>query len=89
MRGLGLNIASEYTTHVDSNTSKEASSLVNNLNQSFVYSEVDIDSMATWIVYMIGCGEDRNFCMNHIKKVFKILKSYYYPSNTESMVKIN
>ena len=80
-------IASEFTLNIDDNTPKEASSLVNTLSQTFAYSEVDIDSLATWIVYMIGCGEERSFCMNHIKKIFKILRSYYNPSNTENLVR--
>ena len=31
---------------------------------------------------MISTGTDKDMCMDHILKTFKLLRSYYYPSNT-------
>lgn len=47
----------------------------------------DMPTLAGWIVAMIGCGgkigsPNRGVCMEHIKKLFKNLRSFYYPSNT-------
>lgn len=40
--------------------------------------------MASWIVSMIATGSDSELCMEHIKKLFLALRSFYYPSNTGS-----
>jgi hypothetical protein len=86
LRGLGLSLAAEFSLNIDDSTPKEALSLINSLSDSFAYSEEDIDSIGTWIVSMIGNSQDRNLCMSHIKKLFKILSPYYYPSTSGSLV---
>ena len=88
LRGLGLSLAKEISLNIDDNTPKEAINLINNFTATFAYSEIDIDSISSWIVSMIGSGSDRNLCMQHIKSLFHILRSYYYPSNDGNFVSI-
>jgi hypothetical protein len=87
LRGLGLSLAAELSLNIDDNTPKEALSLINSLSDSFAYGEEDIDSIGTWIVSMIANSrDDRSLCMSHLKKMFKILSPYYYPSTNGSLV---
>ena len=51
------------------------------MSQMFVYSSSSVLAMTSWIISMIGCGEDRDLCMKYIKKLFLALRSFYYPSN--------
>jgi hypothetical protein len=60
---------------------KESTSIVNGLSQSFVFTSIDIHSISKIVVSMIGCGKNRNMCMDFIIRTFRILRSYYYPSN--------
>lgn len=84
MRGFGLEFSlDESLGEVMPRGSLE---LINALSQSFAMNSVDIDNMATLIVSIIGTGEDRNLCMKNLKKLFQILRSYYYPSNTGAWV---
>ena len=85
LRGLGLPLAAEFSLNLDDNTPKEALSLVNTLSDSFAYTEEDIDSIGTWIVSMIANSQDRSMCMRHLKRLFSMLGSYYYPSNTTNL----
>ena len=48
------------------------------------YSTDEISTVCTWVVSMIGCGQQRTLCMDHIKRLFQALRSFYYPSNTGS-----
>lgn len=61
---------------------KDSTAIVNGLSQSFVFTSVDINSISKMIVSMVGCGTNRNLCMDFIQRLFRILRSYYYPSNT-------
>lgn len=57
------------------------------MSQIFVYQSEDVLNMCSLIVSMIGCGRDgndRNVCMQHIKRLFLALRSFFYPSNTGS-----
>ncbi|RNA36559.1 proteasome activator complex subunit 4 isoform X2 [Brachionus plicatilis] len=81
LRGLGLTMVNSITLNIDDNTPKNSINLINGFLNTFSYSDIEIDSIGLWIVSMIGTGSDRNSCMQHIKKLFHILRSYYYPSN--------
>ena len=86
LRGMGLTMANEISLNIDDNTPKESINLINGFLNTFSYSEIEIDSIGLWIVSMIGSGSDRNVCMQHINKLFHILRSYYYPSNDGQLV---
>lgn len=58
------------------------SSACSHMSKMFTYSSTAVQSLATWIVSMIGSGEDRDLCMKYIKKLFLSLRSFYYPSNS-------
>lgn len=67
--------------------SATSGTLVNSsLSMLASYPVEDMPTLAGWIVAMIGCGEigtpNRGVCMEHIKRLFKNLRSFYYPSNT-------
>ncbi len=88
LRGLGLSLAAEFSLNINDNTPKEALSLINTISESFAYGEEDVDSLGSWIVNMIGnTAQDRGMCLKHLKILFKMLRSYYNPSNTGNLVK--
>lgn len=86
LRGLGLSLATELSLNIDDNTPKEALSLMNSLADPFTYNEADIDTIGSWIVAMIGNSSDRNMCMDHLRSLLVIIRSYFYPSNSGSLV---
>ncbi|CAF1055101.1 unnamed protein product [Brachionus calyciflorus] len=89
LRGIGLTLDNEISLNIDDNTPKEAINLINSFSQTFAYSEIDIDSIGLWIVSMIRTGSNRNLCMEHIKQLFHILRSYFYPSNDGNLSKLD
>ena len=90
MRGFGLTLASEETSSIrDDEMPKQSAALLNELSKKFAATSTDISHYAKLIVSMLGCGENRNLCLEYILKVFKVLSSYYHPSNSDvSMVYI-
>lgn len=81
-----MSLAAEFSLNIDDSTPKESLQLMNDLAESFAYAEIDIDSIGSWIVSMIGTSSpERNICMNHIKRLFQILRSYYYPSKSGAL----
>jgi hypothetical protein len=83
LRGFGLPFGSKDSITLGISGSTSAS-VNNNMSQMFVYSNDCVLTIASWIVSMIGCGENRDLCMDHIKKLFEALRSFYYPSNSGS-----
>ena len=90
LRGFGLPFSTKESILLGIENLESVNS-VSNLSQVFMYSTQDINAMACWIVNMIGSGPDdqssddqssRNLCMNHIKRLFELLRSFFYPSNT-------
>lgn len=99
MRGFGLSVGDEESLSLFTNesiTPSESYVLANDMSQAFSYSTEDINSLAILIASMIGScdvsdyghlsNSNRNLCMIHIKKLFQLLKSYYYPSIEASWV---
>lgn len=91
LRGFGLPFSTKESILLGIENLESVNS-VSNLSQVFMYSTQDINAMACWIVNMIGSGppddlssddqSSRSLCMNHIKRLFELLRSFFYPSNT-------
>ena len=96
LRGFGLPFSTKDSILLGMGNSTAAGAVNNNMSQLFVYSTQNINSMAHWIVNMIGCGRgesdemasddesSRDLCMVHIRRLFELLRSFFYPSNTGS-----
>ena len=100
LRGFGLPFSTKDSILLGIGNSTSSGSVNNNMSQVFVYSNENINSMAVLIVNMIGSGNgsddnddklsefdpnsERNLCMNHIRRLFELLRSFFYPSNTGS-----
>ncbi len=82
LRGFGLNLFPENILSIDNTMPRESTAIINSLSQSFALTSTDIASLSKLIVSMIGSGKNRDLCMEYIIKMFKILRSYYYPSNS-------
>ncbi|CAF0770306.1 unnamed protein product [Brachionus calyciflorus] len=80
LRGFGLPFGSKDSIAIGLSTT--ASAFNSTLSQIFVYGNDDVSTISTWIISMIGTGSNRDLCMEHIKKLFLALRSFYYPSNT-------
>lgn len=85
LKGFGLPFGSKDSIALG--VSNTINSFNLNMSQIFVYQSEDVLNMCSLIVSMIGCGRDgndRNVCMQHIKRLFLALRSFFYPSNTGS-----
>jgi len=87
-RGFGLPFGGKDSVTLGIASATTSASMNNNLSQVFTYSSEEMPTLAGWIVAMIGCGgkdsPQRHVCMEHIKRLFQALRSFYYPSNTGS-----
>lgn len=88
LRGFGLPFGGKDSVTLGIASATTTATTNNNISQIFTYSTDEISILASWIVAMIGGGgknnQDRNICMDHIKRLFQALRSFYYPSNTGS-----
>ena len=82
MRGFGLPFSAKDSVTLGVANQATTASLNTSMSQVFVYNSDDISALTTWIAAMIGgLGDNRNMCLDHIKRLFQALRSFYYPSN--------
>lgn len=61
-------------------TSLNLTAGMNRSNSRRVNESIDVGPCIQWVVYMINT---KNTCLEHIKKLFKAIESFYHPSNTD------
>lgn len=61
-------------------TSLNLNAAMSRSNSRRVNEPIDVGPCVQWMVYMIN---RENSCLEHIKKLFKSIESFYHPSNTD------
>jgi len=82
LRGLGLTLATGDSMNINDGTHNDTSGILNGFSLKFAMNNTDIYHLTKLIVSMIGVGKEREKCMEHILQMFRLLRSYFYPSNT-------
>lgn len=86
LKGFGLPFGTKDSNALSVSTM--VASFNKGMSSIFVYQSEDLLHMCSWIVSMIGCSRNaqtnKDLCMEHIKKIFLALRSFFYPSNTGS-----
>ncbi len=82
LRGFGLTLASGDSMNISDGTHKDTAGVLNGFSLKFAMNNTDIYHLTKLIVSMIGVGKEREKCMEHILALFRLLRSYFYPSNS-------